>query len=293
MEIPFARYFPVAKELQREVTDDRVTGLAAEVAFFGVLSVFPGLLMVVAAIGSVDAFVGSDLARLSKRQIVDFLQLILTDKARAAIDAVEDLFDRGSDGLLTIASLLALIGLSRAFAVLSTALNLAYDAKEQRPWLQRRLLGVALSLGTVAITVFMLVMIVVGPLVGAGTQLARTLGLEQMFNSAWLVLRWPAAFVALVAWATTLFHFVPCRPRPRWREDLPGAVLTAVLWLVVSLGLNIYLQVAADANPVLGVLGGGLILLIWLYLLSVSLLLGGELNPVLQRYRAGERGHSA
>jgi membrane protein len=70
-------------------------------------------------------------------------------------------------------------------------------------------------------------------------------------------------------------------------------VLTAVLWLVVSLGLNIYLQVAADANPVLGVLGGGLILLIWLYLLSVSLLLGGELNPVLQRYRAGERGHSA
>lgn len=286
MEIPFARYLPVAKELKREVTEDRVTGLAAEVAFFGVLSVFPGLLMVVAAIGSVDAFVGSDLARLSKRQIVDFLQLILTDEARAAIDAVEELFDRGSDGLLTVASLLALIGLSRAFAVLATALNLAYDATEQRPWLKRRLLGVALSLGTVAITVLMLVLIVVGPLVGAGTQLARTLGLEEMFDSAWFYLRWPAAFVALVAWATTLFHFVPCRPRPRWREDIPGAVLTAVLWLVVSLGLNIYLQVAADANPVLGVLGGGLILLVWLYLLSISLLLGGELNPVLQRYRS-------
>ena len=285
MEIPFARYLPVAKELRREVVEDRLTGLAAEVAFFGVLSIFPGLLMVVAAIGSVDAFVGSDLALQSKRQIVDFLQLILTDEARAAIQAVEDLFEQGSDGLLTVASLLALVGLSRAFAVLATALNLAYDADERRPWLKRRLLGVALSIGTVAMTVFMLVMIVVGPLLGPGTQLARTLGFEEMFNSVWMVLRWPAAFLALVAWATTLFHFIPCRPRPRWREDLPGAVLTAVLWLLVSLGLNIYLQVAADANPVFSVLGGGLILLIWLYLLSLGLLLGGELNPVLQRYR--------
>ena len=292
MDRPFERYLPIAKELQQEVTQDRVTGLAAEVAFFGVLSIFPGLLMVVAAIGSVDAFVGSDLARLSKRQIVDFLQLILTDEARAAIDAVEDLFERGSDGLLTVASLLALVGLSRAFAVLATALNLAYDTEEQRPWLKRRLLGVALSLGTVAMTVFMLVMIVVGPLIGAGTQLARALGFEELFNSAWLFLRWPAAFVALVAWATTLFHFVPCRPRPRWREDVPGAVLTAVMWLLVSLGLNIYLQIAADANPVFSVLGGGLILLIWLYLLSLGLLLGGELNPVLARFRNTSTEHT-
>lgn len=285
MELPFARYLPVVKDLKNEVVEDRVTGLAAEVAFFGVLSIFPGLLMVVAAIGSVDAFVGSDLAQQAKTQIVDFLRLILTDEASAAIDAVKDLFERGSDGLLTVASLLALVGLSRAFAVLAAALNLAYDADERRPWLKRRLLGLALSVGTVAMTVLMLVMIVVGPLIGAGGELARLVGLQDMFNSAWIILRWPVAFVALVAWATTLFHLVPCRPRPRWRQDLPGAIAAATLWLLVSLGLKIYLQVAADANPVYSVLGGGLILLIWLYLLSLSLLLGGELNPVLARFK--------
>lgn len=285
MQIPFARYGPVVKELQQEIVKDRISGLAAEVAFFGVLSIFPGLLMVVAGIGSVDAFVGSDLAVQSQRQIVDFLQLILTDEASAAIEAVEDLFQRGSDGILTAATLLALVGLSRAFAVLAGALNLAYDTEERRPWLKRRLLGLGLSIGTVAMTVLMLVMIVVGPLVGAGTEVARWLGMEEIFNSAWLILRWPAAFVALVAWATTLFHLAPSPPRPRWRDDLPGAILAAVLWLLVSLGLNIYLQVAADANPVYSVLGGGLILLIWLYLLSLSLLLGGELNPLLQNYR--------
>ncbi|MDP9069443.1 MAG: YihY/virulence factor BrkB family protein [Actinomycetota bacterium] len=286
MEIPFGRYLPIAKELQREVTEDRVTGLAAEIAFFGVLSIFPGLLMVVAAIGSVDAFVGSDLAALSKRQIVDFLNLILTNEASGAIDAVEDLFQGGSEGLLTFATVAALVGLSRAFAVVAGALNLAYDADERRPWLKRRLLGLGLSIGTVLMTVFMLVMIVVGPLFGAGAELADLLGLGDAFTFVWNVLRWPAAFALLVAWATTLFHLAPCRPRPHWRVDLPGALLTAVLWLVVSLGLNLYLQIAGGSNPVFSVLGGGLILLVWLYLLSLSLLIGGELNPILDRHRA-------
>ncbi len=290
MEAPFARYFPLVKELQREITEDRVTGLAAEVAFFGVLSVFPGLLMVVAAIGSVDAFVGSDLAFLSKRQIIDFLNLILTEEARPAIDAVEDLFETGRQGLLTLASGVALVGLSRAFAVVADALNLAYDANEQRPWLKRRLLGLGLSIGTVVMTVFMLVMIVVGPLFGVGSEIADIFGLGETFSFVWSFLRWPAAFALLVAWATTLFHLAPCRPRPNWRADLPGAVLTAVLWLVVSLGLNLYLQIAGGSNPVFSVLGGGLILLVWLYLLSLSLLLGGELNPILQRHREAAEG---
>jgi membrane protein len=290
VDTPLKRYLPVLKELRREIVEDRVTGLAAEVAFFGVLSVFPALLMVVAAIGSVDAFVDSDLALQSKRQVVDFLRLILTDEASPAINAVEELFENGSDGLLTVATLAALAGLSRAFSVLATALNLAYDADERRSWFKRRGLGLGLAVGSVLTTVLMLVLIVVGPLIGKGSEVAANFGLDNLISDTWGIVRWPVAFAALVAWATTLFHLVPCRPRPRWRDDLPGAVLAAVLWLLVSAGLNIYLRVAAGANPVYGVLGGGLILLIWIYLLSLSLLLGGELNPVLARFRGKTHG---
>ena len=285
MEIPFARYLPIVQQLKREVTEDRVTGLAAEIAFFGVLSIFPGLLIVTAALGSLDALVGSDLAIQSKRQIVDFLNLILTDEARGAIDAVEDLFEEGSNGILTIATLTALVGLSRSFAVMTDALNLAYDSGENRPWIKRRLLGLGLSLGTVAMTILMLVIIVVGPFFGKGEQIADLFGLGDAFISGWNLLRWPVSFLMLVAWATTLFHLAPCRKDHGWRTDVPGAVVTAVLWLLVSLGLNIYLSVAADANPVFGVLGGGLILLVWIYLLSLSLLIGGELNPLIDRYQ--------
>ncbi len=285
MDIPFARYVPIFHELRREAVDDRVTGLAAEIAFFGVLSIFPGLLIVTAALGSLDSFVGSDLAMQSKRQIVDFLDLILTHQARGAIDAVEELFEEGSQGVLTAASLTAIVGLSRAFAVVTGALNLAYDSGENRPWVKRRLLGLMLSLGTVAMTVLMLVMIVVGPFLGKGSELADRFGLGDAFTFTWSVLRWPLAFIMLVVWATTLFHLAPCRKDHGWRADIPGAIVTAVLWLVVSLGLNLYLNLAAGANPVFGVLGGGLILLVWLYLLSLSLLIGGELNPIIARYR--------
>lgn len=285
MEIPFARYGPIAVDLRREAVDDRVTGLAAEIAFFAVLSVFPGLLIVTAALGSLDTFVGSDLAMESKRQILGFLNLILTSRADGAIDAVEELFDEGSGGILTVASLIALVGLSRAFAVVTGALNLAYDSGEERPWIKRRILGVFLSIGTVIMTVLMLVMIVVGPFLGRGVELWSLLGLGEVYSFVWSVLRWPVAFVMLVLWATTLFHLAPCRKDHGWRRDIPGAIVTAVLWLVVSLGLNLYLTLAAGANPVFGVLGGGLILLVWLYLLSLSLLIGGELNPIIARYR--------
>lgn len=285
MEIPFARYGPIVVELRREAVDDRVTGLAAEIAFFAVLSVFPGLLIVTAALGSLDAFVGSDLALESKRQILGFLNLILTSRAGGAIDAVEELFDEGSGGILTVASLIALVGLSRAFAVVTGALNLAYDSGEERPWIKRRILGVFLAIGTVVMTVLMLVMIVVGPFLGRGAEFWSLLGLGEVYSFVWSVLRWPVAFVMLVLWATTLFHLAPSRKNHGWRGDIPGAIVTAVLWLVVSLGLNLYLTLAAGANPVFGVLGGGLILLIWLYLLSLSLLIGGELNPIIARYR--------
>lgn len=289
MEVPFARYVPLAKELKTEVVKDRVTGLAAEIAFFGVLSIFPGLLMVTAALGTLETFVGSDLAMESKRQIVDFFDLILTSEASGAIEAIEALFEKGSGGVLTFASLFALIGLSRAFAVVVGALNLAYGSDERRPWLHRRLLGLGLSVGTIAMAAMTLILIVVGPLFGRGPDIAALFGLGEAFAFGWSVLRWPVVFVMLVAWATTLFHFAPAKPLPRWRDALPGGVVTTVLWLLVSIGLNLYLQLAAGANPVFGVLGGGLILLIWLYLLSLALLLGGEANPIIAAYTQGKK----
>jgi uncharacterized BrkB/YihY/UPF0761 family membrane protein len=103
------------------------------------------------------------------------------------------------------------------------------------------------------------------------------------------------AFLSLVVWATTMQHFGPAR-RSRWRYDLPGGLLTTVLWLAASYGLNLYVNTVVTTSPVFGALGGGLILMTWFYLLCASLLLGAELNAILlarRRHRARQQALAA
>lgn len=269
----------------RKADRDRVLGLAAETAFFAVLGVFPGLLMLAGVLGWLDALLGTGTAARVESEVVDALRLVLTEEAAGALESVEQLFTTGPQ-LLTVATLLALVSLSTGFATVVNALNLAYSVPETRGWWRRRFLGLALGVGSVLLGAVGLAAVVVGPLLGQGDELAGLLGLDAAIG-VWQHLRWPTAFVALVLWATTLCHLAPAT-RIQWWRNLPGGALTGVLWLAASYGLNAYLRLASDSNPVLGALGGGLILMVWIYLLSLALLMGAELNAVLQA-RSGAR----
>jgi membrane protein len=286
----------LTRRIASDSGEDRVLGLAAEMAFFAVLSVFPGLLIAVGLLGLLDLIVGPDLATQAKVQVVNVLEALLTERGADAVAAIENLFERRRGELLTFAALGALVTLSGAFAVIVEALNVAYDVPEGRGWIRRRLLGLALGLATVVAVVLALAALVVGPFLGTGQQLADLVGLGSVFSATWTVLRVPVVVVGLVAWAAALYHFAP-NQRSSWRACLPGAVLTTVLWVIASLGLHVYLAVAAGTNPVIGAFGGGVIVMMWAYLLCLALLLGGELNAVLERRerRHTERpaGHAA
>ncbi len=285
----WTRLKALGEELARESADDQLTGLAAEVAFFAVLSIFPGLIMVVSALGLLDALLGEDIANESQALVLDFLERTLTDEASEAVRAVQELFERESGGLLTLSALLALWALARGFSAAIRALNTAYDKKDTRPWLKRRLVGAALAVGSVLMASLVLTAFVAGPLLGLGQAIAEALGFGEAFAIAWSWLRWPVGFALLIAWAVALYHFgLDLETSPR--QNLPGAALTAVLWLLVSLGFGVYLRLAAAGNPIYGALGGALILLVWFYLLSLALLLGGELNALLAKRRSREQG---
>jgi membrane protein len=268
-----------------EVFEDRLPGLAAETAFFAVLSTFPALLVAGSLLGLLEAVVGQDVAQEAQERVLDVLSLVLTDEASGVIDSVRSLFEDSRGGLLTFATVGALVALSGAFGVAINALNLAHDAAETRTWLQRRLLGLAMAVATLVLVALSLTVLIVGPLFGRGEQLADLVGLGGAFAFTWDVLRLPAMAAALVLWATAVLRSAPSR-RLRWRDALPGALLAAFLWGAASAGFRVYLGFAAGTNPVLGAFGGGAIVMIWIYLLSLSLLLGGELNATrLQRRR--------
>lgn len=262
-----------------------MSGLAAEVAFFGVLSLFPALLAMAAALGALEALAGAQAAADAEAEVVAMLRRVLTEDAGGTIDAVQELFQESSPGVLTLGLATALWAASRGFAAVIRALDVAYDLDERRPWISLRAIALVLAVGTVVVSAVLLAMVVVGPLLGTGRDVADLVGLGSAFATFWTWARWPFVGAVVVAWAATIFHVAPNHKTP-WRWDLPGAALTAALWLLLSLGFRAYLAVASGGNQVLGTLGGSLIVLLWLYLLAVGLLLGGELNAILAR-RAG------
>jgi membrane protein len=275
-----ATVIDVGRSIVREWREDRVSGLAAEIAFFGILSLFPVLVALAAALGSLEAIAGGEVAERTQAEVLGFLRDTLTDDAAGTIDAVEDIFAGSSPGVLTIGVAAAVLSASRGFTALIRALDVVYDLDEHRGYLPMRVLALALALGSVGVVALMLAMLVLGPLLGTGADVADEVGLGGLFATWWDWARWPTAVVVLVAWAATVFHVAPNHHTP-WRWDLPGAVLSAVAWALASLGLRAYLALAAEGNEVFGALGGALIVLLWLYLLGLGLLLGGELNAVL------------
>lgn len=260
--------------------DDDVSGLAASVAFYAVLAMFPTLLAMAAALGSLEALLGGGLAEEVRTTVLGWMDRVLTDRAADTQRAVRRLFEEGSGDLFTFAVAGALWAGSRGTNAVMRALSRIYRVSDARAFWQRRLVALALLAATVLAAAVALSMFVLGPLFGGGQKIASAVGLGETFTWLWRWLRMPAAFLAVVAWAAVVFHMAP-DGRKGWKADLPGAITTGVLWVLMSAGLRAYLAVAGDTNQVFGVLGGALIVLMWLYLLALALLTGGELNVVL------------
>ena len=271
-------------DVWRKADRDRVLGLSAENAFMAVLTVFPSLLVVAAVLGQLGLLIGEGNAQRVEESVLDFLGRLLTDQADGAINTAHDLFQTGGD-ILTLASALAIISVAMAFAGIINTVTIAYDVHDDRGWWHRRALGLVLGLGSLVTGAVVVTLVVVGPLFGRGVDIVTGVGLGQEYEFLWSYARWPIAFGSLVLWATTMFHICPARPGP-WRNGLPGGLLTAVFWLAASVGFNLYLEVVVRASPLLGALGGGLILMTWFYLLCLGLLAGAELNAVLLARRA-------
>lgn len=274
----------VVRTLVREWRADRVSGLAAEVAFFGLLSAFPLLLAMAAILGSLESIVGDDLAADARREVVGLASRVLTDDADTVRDAIESLFAERRPGVVTGAALGALWSASRGFHSLLDALRVVNDVEETRSWLHRRLLALALAGGSIVVGAAALAGLVAGPLLGTGQDVADAVGAGEAFATVWDVARWPVVALVLIAWVATILH-VSRADRLPWRKELPGALAAGAWSVAATVGLRVYLHFASGTNPVLGTLGGSIVVVLWLYLLATGVLVAGELNRVLAQRR--------
>ncbi len=272
----------LARDVARRWREHRGSGLAGEVAFFWILGLFPALIALAAVLGILEVVVGDSVARQAQDEVVTSLQRVLTEEASGIVEGVRTLFTEAKPAAASFGVVAALWAASRGFAAMIQALGDIYDVEERRGYLRVRLLAVGMAGASLLVVAVVLAMMVLGPLLGPGRDVARRLGFGPGFATLWDWLRWPAVVAVVIAWAATVYHLAPNRRTP-WKAELPGAVLSAMVWAGVSVGLQVYLRLAANSNPVLGSLGGTLIVLLWLYLLAAGLLLGAELNAALAR----------
>ena len=252
----------------------RVTGLAAEAAFFGVLSLPPLIFGLAGAIGFFTSTL--DIRTLSgfREQLLDLSSRVLTpDVVRTVIEpTLDDVLSRGNAGVISIGFLIALWSGSRALNVFVDTITIMYGMAGTRGIVRTRALSFVLYL------VFLVAGIVLLPLILAGPSLVgRVLpsGLEFIDS-----LYWPVVLLGSVCMLATLYHLsVPARTR--WRADLPGAAITVAMWVGGSVLLRFVLSKSIGSTTIYGPLAAPIAFLLWLYVISIAVLIGAAFNSGL------------
>lgn len=265
------RAWEVVRQVFREAMHDRITAEAARAAYFFFLSLFPLILAMFALTG----ILGGDRAF---DWIMGRLRLALPGEAAVYLEEfVAEITGETRPGILSFSILFTLWSSSNIVATLADGLNRMYDLVETRPWWKRRLIAlVALVVGSVFLLIGTVAML-------AGPGLLDLVGLA----AAWEILRWPLAVVMLVLLMWLVYYLLPDRSmKGSARPTLVGALAGTGVWLLGTVGFRVYVSQFGRYSELYGFVGGIIVLLLWLYLTSLAILLGGEVAATLeQRWR--------
>nr|WP_052375534.1 YihY/virulence factor BrkB family protein [Chondromyces apiculatus] len=261
--------------LYREWDADNVEDVAAALTFSGVLALFPFLLFLVALTSlMLDP---SETAEL----IAQLYQVAPSAVAEILSERLDALGHGGSPGLLTLGGIGAFWAASGGVAALSRALNAAYDVTETRPWWKVRLLGIGVTAAAAVLSVIAAAIAIVTPAV------VNFLGLSGL-SPLFLFLRLPiAAFIMMIVLA--MLYYVLPNAKMKFRIITPGSVVAVLLWLLVSVGFSSYVTNFGSYEVTYGALGGVIVMLMWMWISSMAIMLGAEINSLIER-RGEEKG---
>ncbi|QJW36484.1 YihY/virulence factor BrkB family protein [Cellulosimicrobium protaetiae] len=269
----------------------RVTGLAAEMSYYGLISLVPLTTAVGASLGFLRPLLGDDAVDSIRASIVDALTTVFAEHVSVSVVAplVDGLLDEQRTGFAIGSFLVALWLASRVFRAAVRALDDAYGVDRRRGVVAQYVLGIALALGAIVTAVSVVALVVVGPLLGDGQELTERLGLDAAFRQTWDVLRWPTVVLVCGAYLTLLYRYAP-NVDVTWTRCLPGAAVGTSGVLLVSWGFSLYLRVVVPTAPgtepgsaaVVQAAGQmlGLVLVgvLWGWLTSIVVLVGGVVN---------------
>jgi membrane protein len=277
-------WWGVLKRTVQQFQEDNLSDWAAALTYYAVLSIFPGLLVLVSVLGLIGQSVTkpliNNIATISPGPVHE----ILTNGARS-------LEQSGNTAgiLLVVGGIAALWSASGYVGAFMRAANAIYDVPEGRPFWKTVPIRLGLTvMAGVLLIVASLMVVFTGRLAEAVGRLA---GIGKAAVDVWDIVKWPVLAVIVSLLFAILYSFAPNARHSGFRWITPGGLLAVLLWIIASAGFAFYVANFGSYNKTYGTLGGVIIFLVWLWISNLAVLLGAEFDAELERGRSIAQGH--
>ncbi|HTW67028.1 MAG TPA: YihY/virulence factor BrkB family protein [Bryobacteraceae bacterium] len=291
----YHRFFPpgvlgwprLLRRVGREFLGDNLTAKAAELSYYFLLAIFPFLFILTTILGYM-AGPGSVVLTALEHY---FRRVVPPGSYGLVIETLHQIRSSAGAGKLSFGIIGTLWAASMGMSSIIDGLNRAYQVKEERPWWKVQCVAVLLTfvLGTFLVIALLLVLY--------GERLfgfmANRMGVQRMYALAWSIGQWFLVVVMVWIALAFIYRFAPDLHRNRWVHVTPGAAVSTGLWIVASLGLRFYLRYFNTYQATYGSLGAVIILLLWFYLSGIAILVGGEVNSVIENAEAAAGSRDA
>ena len=253
-----------------KIRDDDIFALAAQLAYYLILSFFPFLIFLLTLIG---------FSNLDSMEVLGALRAMLPTSAFELIySVIIEVIEKQNTGLLGASLLLVIWSASSAFRAVIKGINKSYGLNENRSFIKRAFIAIICTFALAFVILLTLVMLVFGGLIG--NLLASYLPFPTVVYRVWNFLRYVLVVFMMILIFASIYRYTPSKML-RWREVIPGAIACTIGWLVVSLGFSFYINNFSNYSKIYGGLGAVIILITWLYLTSIILIIGGEINSLI------------
>lgn len=271
--------FDLLKRTVKEFSKNDMTTYASALAYRAIFSLFPFLLFLIAMLGMLDL---QEFFTWLREQV----SLVLPPDALNLVNPVIDQMQHQKSGLLSVGIVVALWSASIGVRSLMNAMNKAYGVQEGRPAWKLMLLSVLYTVGLAVILLLMAGLMIIGPQVIEW--LASHVGLKDIVVTLWTWLRLPLVVFLMMLVVAVLYYVTP-DVEQEFRFITPGSVLSVIVWIAASVGFGIYVNNFGNYDATYGSIGAVIVLLLYFYISAAVLLLGAEMNAVIEHAsRAGK-----
>ncbi|HEE9845661.1 YihY/virulence factor BrkB family protein [Clostridium perfringens] len=254
----------------KKIGDDDIFALGAQLAYYMVLSFIPFLMFLMTLVG---------FSHLNSNAVLNLLSNVMPTEAFNLIQStVIEIVDREQTGLLWISIALAIWVSSSGFKAVIKGLNKAYGVKENRSYIKLKLISMIYTILLALIVIATLFLFVFGDVIG--DFFMKVLEHPEFIYYIWNILRYVVVILIMILFFMFLYNATPC-VRLGWLEVIPGAVITTLGWISISYIFAYYVNNFSNYSRLYGSLGAVFMFMTWMFITSMILILGGEINAVL------------